>query len=264
MEFAVTTVRNNTCRFIKTAQSWAEKLQVSYIPRRQYNTLEELLEKEKLTAVLVASADGPQIFTPQGVFFFHPSMSALRIKRLKNGENDNFAEALGIKPGMKILDATLGLGSDAAIASYLTGAGGEVVGIEASPLLAFTVQNGLQEYVAKDDELTDAMRRIHVHCDNAENYLASCAEDAFDVVYFDPMFRYPVNGSSAIAALRPVAYEKPLSAACIELALKAAPKVVIKERTENILREYGCSEISGGRYSKVKYGIIRREKKDER
>ena len=40
----------------------------------------------------------------------------------------------------------------------------------------------------------------------------------------------------------------------IELALKAAPRVVIKERSEIFLRSLGCTEIQGGRYSRVKYG----------
>ena len=58
--------------------------------------------------------------------------------------------------------------------------------------------------------------------------------------------------------LRPLAYEKEVNAEIIELALKAAPRVVIKERSESFLRGLGCTEIQGGRYSRVKYGIIRR------
>lgn len=258
MKFAVTTVRNNAYKFSETAQAWAEKLHTDYVPRDRYSKLETMLAEEKLDAVLVAAADGAQIFTAEGTFFYHPSMAVLRIQKLKNGERDNFAEALAIKPGMKILDATLGLASDAAIASYLVGQEGSVTGVEGSELLTFAVQKGLQEYIAKDDDLNQALRRINVVCSAAEDYLQQCTADSFDIVYFDPMFRYPVSGSSAMTVLRPVAYEKPLTQSCIELALQAAPKVVIKERTENILREYGCQEICGGRYSKVKYGIIRR------
>ena len=32
----------------------------------------------------------------------------------------------------------------------------------------------------------------------------------------------------------------------------------IKERSEYILREYGCEEFIGGKYSRIKYGIIKR------
>lgn len=82
--------------------------------------------------------------------------------------------------------------------------------------------------------------------------------DSFDAVYFDPMFRFGVKTSANMKPLRPLAYEKEINAEIIELALKAAPRVVIKERSESFLRSLGCTEIQGGRYSRVKYGIIRR------
>ncbi|MBR6637072.1 MAG: class I SAM-dependent methyltransferase, partial [Phascolarctobacterium sp.] len=163
-----------------------------------------------------------------------------------------------LREGMRVLDGTLGLAGDAAIASYLVGEKGKVVGVEASILLHFVVENGLRSYAAEDPDLTSALRRITTVRATAEEYLENCEADSFDVVYFDPMFRYPVQGSSAMEPLRPVAYEKPLNQRTIELALKAAPKIVIKERSEKILREYGCTEILGGRYSRIKFGIIRR------
>ena len=58
--------------------------------------------------------------------------------------------------------------------------------------------------------------------------------------------------------LRPIAYEKEVSLEVLELALKIAPRVVIKERGEDFLRSLSCTEVQGGRYSRVKYGIIRR------
>ena len=45
----------------------------------------------------------------------------------------------------------------------------------------------------------------------------------------------------------------------VALALRAAPRVVIKERDEELLRSLGAEEIQGGKYSKVRYGIIRRQ-----
>lgn len=258
MNFAVTTGRNCQENLLEEAKVWASQLQSEYISRKQYGKLETLLQEKQLDAVLVAAADGPRIVNTGGTFFYHPSMAVLRIQRLKNGENDNFATALNIRKGMKILDATLGLASDAAIASYLVGESGQVVGLEASQLLWFVVSKGLQTYTAEDNDLTEALRRIKTIQNTAADYLQKCARDAFDVVYFDPMFRFPVNGSSAMQALRPVAYAQPLSVQTVQLALEAAPVVVIKERNEKILREYGCTEICGGRYSKVKYGIIKR------
>ena len=59
-------------------------------------------------------------------------------------------------------------------------------------------------------------------------------------------------------ALRPLALEEPLDRTTVELALRVAPRVVIKERSEYLLREYGCQEYVGGKYSRIKFGIIRR------
>ena len=102
------------------------------------------------------------------------------------------------------------------------------------------------------------MRRIKVIHARAEDYLKILPPDSFDAVYFDPMFRFGVKTSANMKPLRPIAYEKEVSAAVLELALKIAPRVVIKERGENFLRSLGCTDIQGGRYSRVKYGIIRR------
>ena len=133
-----------------------------------------------------------------------------------------------------------------------------MVGLEASLLLHFAVQHGLAHYECKTPLLTAALRRVEaVHAVAAE-YLATCAPNSFDVVYFDPMFRHPVQGSKAMEALRPLSLEEPLARSTVELALKVAPRVVIKERSEYLLAEYGCQEYVGGKYSRIKFGIIRR------
>ena len=258
MRFAVTAGRKGSGDLLTTAKEWAAYFDVPYIERASKGSLEELRQQNNLDAILVATADGPQIYNNEGTFFYHPGMAVLRLQRLKNNEHDHFALALELREGMRVLDGTLGLAGDAAIASYLVGEKGKVVGVEASILLHFVVENGLRSYEAEDPDLTNALRRIATVQATAEEYLENCEADSFDVVYFDPMFRYPVQGSSAMEPLRPVAYEKPLNQRTVELALKAAPIIVIKERSEKILREYGCTEILGGRYSRIKFGIIRR------
>lgn len=89
-------------------------------------------------------------------------------------------------------------------------------------------------------------------------YLESLPPDSFDAVYFDPMFEHPVEGSSNMVPMRPAADHRPLTRSVIEKALKAAPLVVVKERSRQFLTELGAQEIQGGRYSRIKYGIIRR------
>ena len=213
---------------------------------------------QALAAVIVLEKDGPRIHSEYGTFAYHPGMAEIRVQQLLRGAPDHLVQALDLRRGARVLDCTLGLASDAAVAACVVGPTGRVVGLEASLLLHFAVQYGLAHYECKTPLLTAALRRVEAVHAVAGEYLAACAADSFDVVYFDPMFRHPVQGSKAMEALRPLALEEPLDRTTVELALKVAPRVVIKERSEYLLREYGCQEYVGGKYSRIKFGIIRR------
>ena len=80
-------------------------------------------------------------------------MAVLRVQRLKKHEPDHFSAALALKPGMRVLDCTMGLASDAVVASFITGRTGTVCAVEASPLLHFVVSEGLQNYQVEDVDL---------------------------------------------------------------------------------------------------------------
>lgn len=255
---AVLIARNAGRKEAVLGRKWAEELGIPYVERSRNMGLEEHLQSLGLEAFLVVTAKGPEVFSPEGRFAYHPSMAVLRLQQIKKGNGDHIIEALDLHKGSRVFDGTLGLASDAALASYIAGPEGTVIGTEAAPLLAFTVRYGLAHYEAEDADLTAALRRIKAVGMTAGEYLETCGKDAFDVCYFDPMFRHPVKGSKNMEPLRPLSYEVPLDQRTIDLALQAAPRVVIKERGENILRQYGCTEFVGGRYSRIKYGIIRR------
>jgi len=146
----------------------------------------------------------------------------------------------------------------------VVGSAGRVVGVEASPLVHFAVKHGLAHYETKYPWFNKAIRRVETVNAVAEAYLEQLIanretqEDLFDVVYFDPMFHHGVKGSLAMDALRPISYEQPLNQRTIELALQVASLVVIKERSEFRLKEYGCKEFFGGKSSRVKFGFIKR------
>lgn len=255
----VTVSRNNAGGgAVAQAKEWAAALQGQYIERAHNLSVPDLLEQRNLAALVVVESAGPRVHCREGSFAYHPSMAGLRVQNLQRGGQDHLVSALGLRPGLRVLDCTLGLGSDAAVASYAVGAAGRVVGLEASPLLHFAVSWGLAHYEAKDAELNAALRRIQTVNITAEAYLRACAPGSFDAVYFDPMFRRPVTGSKNMEALRPLAWEQPLEKAVVELALRAAPVVVIKERGTKLLQSYGCREFAGGKYSRVVYGIVRR------
>ena len=254
----VTIARNASgAAAVAQAKAWAEQLGAEYIERPHNKGVPELMQQYGLAAIVVGEKDGPRIHSAAGSFAYHPGMSVLRLQQLKRGQTEHLIEALGLRPGVHVLDATLGLAADAAISAYIAGGSGRVVGLEASPLLHFAVRWGLTHYVAEDADLTAALRRIEPVQALAKKYLAQCETGAFDVVYFDPMFRHPVNGAKGMDALRPLSYEVPLDAETLTLARSVAPRVVIKERSEYILRQYGCEEFVGGKYSRIKYGILK-------
>ena len=243
---------------VQTAKDMAARLGVAYLDRPHNQVLEEFMAAQALAAVIVLEKDGPRIHSECGTFAYHPGMAEIRVQQLLRGAPDHLVQALDLRSGARVLDCTLGLASDAAVAACVVGPTGRVVGLEASLLLHFAVQYGLAHYECKTPLLTAALRRVEAVHAVAGEYLAACAADSFDVVYFDPMFRHPVQGSKAMEALRPLALEEPLDRTTVELALKVAPRVVIKERSEYLLREYGCQEYVGGKYSRIKFGIIRR------
>ena len=243
---------------IETAKAMSAQLGVAYVERPHNQVLEAFMAAQGLAAVIVLEKDGPRIHSEHGTFAYHPGMAEIRVQQLLRGAPDHLVRALDLHPGARVLDCTLGLASDAAVAASVAGSTGRVVGLEASLLLHFAVQHGLAHYECKTPLLTAALRRVEaVHAVAAE-YLATCVPNSFDVVYFDPMFRHPVQGSKAMEALRPLSLEEPLARSTVELALKVAPRVVIKERSEYLLAEYGCQEYVGGKYSRIKFGIIRR------
>ena len=243
---------------VQTAKDMAARLGVAYLDRPHNQVLEEFMAAQALAAVIVLEKDGPRVHSEYGTFAYHPGMAEIRVQQLLRGAPDHLVQALDLRSGTRVLDCTLGLASDAAVAACVVGPTGRVVGLEASLLLHFAVQYGLAHYECKTPLLTAALRRVEAVHAVAGEYLAACAADSFDVVYFDPMFRHPVQGSKAMEALRPLALEEPLDRTTVELALKVAPRVVIKERSEYLLREYGCQEYVGGKYSRIKFGIIRR------
>lgn len=254
MEFIVTTTREHQEQLKTTAERWARALQVPLVARSGMN-LDVMLEEYEADAILVAANGGPKVYSKAGTFFYHPSMAKLRIQNLQDGKEDHLINAMDLKPGMRVLDCTLGLAADAAVCSYVVGEQGKVTGLEASELLHFAVQYGLKNYDKGTPELLAALQRIVAVRANAKSYLASRTEE-YDVIYFDPMFETPVEESSAMKPLRHLACQDKLTKDVIDLALQRAPRVVIKERYMKILRELGCTEFFGGKYSSVKFGVV--------
>lgn len=258
----------NTRRFIMTSsqrgtevpeagRTMAQSLGIEVV-KRERRSISSLEQHYCADGVIVWQETGPIVHIAGQKFFFHPSMAKARISMLKKGLiQDPLLAAMDIEPGDSVLDCTLGLGADAIVASFAVGEKGKVTGIEKSPLVAAIVAYGLAHYSTEIKNLSAAMKRIQVI--NAEhlNYLSGLPDQAYDIVYFDPMFRNPVNTSTGIKPMRLLADPDPLTCQAISEGLRVARKrVVVKERQGSPeFNRLGCERVEGGASSPIAYGI---------
>ncbi|MDQ0337352.1 16S rRNA G966 N2-methylase RsmD [Caldalkalibacillus uzonensis] len=218
------------------ARHVAQELGLPFVRRRSYS-IRALCHIHQADHIVLITTEGMKCVFCDGEqqpFFFHPNSAMLRIRRLLRGEEDPLGKAAGLEEGMSVLDCTLGLGSDAIVASYLVGEKGRVVGVESVPVLAYIVQDGLRTRETEQKAVNEAMRRIAVFCDHHLSFLKQCANNQFDVVYFDPMFEQTVHRSMGIAPLKRLANYEELQRSAIEEAKRVAKKrIVLKDSRES-------------------------------
>jgi len=189
--------------------------------------------------------------------YFHPSMAFVRVKRLRKGESDPLIQLSGCIEGDSVLDCTAGLASDSLVFAYAAGVSGSVVAVESEPVLCALVREGLASYDTGLEDVNAAMRRIVMRNVNHLDYLKTLPDSSVDIVYFDPMFRRPINESSSMEPLRSIANMNALSPEVIEQAVRVARKTVV-------LKEHQASEefVRLGferrhvNTSKIAYGVI--------
>lgn len=267
MDLIVTTSQRPARSIAHLAKDIAERLAVPFVSRERYS-LASLKEMYDITSLVVVTTAGPVIYTPAGEYFFHLSMAELRIKNIINGNHDHMVAAMGLTAGMSVLDCTLGLATDAIVASFVIGETGSITGLESSAEIALITGYGLQNYnVDSDCHITNALRRIKVENIEYCHYLASLPDNSVDIVYFDPMFRSPIFKSSNVNPIRSLANMEPLTAQALEQACRVAKRrVVVKEAagSPEFVR-LGITQVVGGKYSSLNYGVIDcRQKKTAR
>lgn len=256
-DFVVTTPRRAGAGEEELARQVAASLGLPWAPRL-WQSLDRLRARYGARGVLVVSEEGWTLQTPQGPLAYHPSMALIRIRTLRRGGVDPMVEAMELAPGMSLLDCTLGLGSDAVVASFVVGDQGRVVGLESVPVLAALVARGLQAYQHRDPELVAAMRRVAVRAVSYQVELPRLPDRSFDVVYFDPMFREPLWESASMVPLRAVADPQPLSPAALAEARRVARRrVVVKERPGSPeFNRLGVRQVAGSPRGRVAYGVL--------
>ena len=253
----VTTARKFSDEMKILAENTARKLNLKFVERKNFSA-DDLKKIFDTKNILVAKKNSLNLLTEEGELFFHPNTAHLRIKNLRNGDGDRLITAGKISAGMKILDCTLGLGSDAIVESFVVGEFGKVIALEINPVIAEIVRHGMKNFSDDNEKILQAMRRVEIITADYSDFLKSAAENSFDVVYFDPMFRHAITKSSGINSIRPVANKNPLTVEAVQEACRVAKNfVVMKENSKSHeFERLGFKIAGGGKYSSISFGVI--------
>jgi 16S rRNA (guanine1516-N2)-methyltransferase len=166
--------------------------------------------------------------------------------RLVHGRNKHqpLARAVGLKrnPTPSVIDATAGLGRDAAMLMAL---GCQVVMLERSPIIAALLDDGLKR--ARQAPVMGTLIKKRIQFIHAESmtYLENLPhQDRPDVVYLDPM--YPHRTKSAMVKkemrmFRDIVGEDTDANSLLKVALQCATRRVVVKRPRNAEPLHGPS-----------------------
>lgn len=253
----VTTSYSPDYNLIERACALAFRYKGLYLPRERFN-LSTLQSSDMEKCLLLVTQHTLLLYLEQDKpFFFHPSMALLRVKQLLRGENDPLLNYGRVVRGDSVLDCTAGMGADAIVFSYLVGTNGKVIALESEYLLSMMIHEGLNQYVTNLGECDFAMRQIQVCHAHHLNYMQQLPAKSIDIVYFDPMFRRPQQGSASLAPIRNLANHEPLSLDAIAEAKRIARKrIILKEsRNSGEFERLGIPIVSQNN-SIISYGVI--------
>jgi len=133
---------------------------------------------------------------------------------------------MALVKGDRVLDCTLGLGTDAAFLAHLTGC--RVIGLEAIPGLALLTSEGLQA----------AGHNVHAICSDSRHMLPALPSGSFDVVQGDPMFPSGTGVNFSLEVVRLLGMVEPLGQTWLKEARRVARKrVVVRDLADGSLLE---------------------------
>lgn len=256
----VTTVEKTNNLLNQKAIYTAGQLGIPYIERNK-RTIKQLQAHYKQPCLVVGKMK-TELYDRNATdpLFFHPNMAAIRMKRIEKGEEDPFVRAAGLCEGMSILDCTLGMGADALIASYMIGSGGKITALEVNPFIYFIINDGLQRYPFKNEQLREAAKRIETVNVDYLSFLEGASDRSYDVVYFDPMFTERVIESTGIQSLGLFASYEDLTKEAIQQAMRVAKKrIILKDHYKSErFAKYGFT-VDKRKTAKFHFGVIELE-----
>ena len=184
--------------------------------------------------ILLVSKDGLRLAYANGQSLsFHPDTAMLRIK----APRDPLTEMIGTGK-KRILDTTMGLASDSLVMSF---AGHSVTAIESQPIIHCIVARGLQAFDTGNAAINAAMRNIKTLCTESLTYLKTQPDNAYDIIYCDPMFTKEIKESANLSSLKPLANYTPLTRKFLHEAKRvASQKIILKAHFRDpVFEEFG-------------------------
>lgn len=227
-----------------------------YVDRRR-DSLPDLRKKYGDQGILLLTEEKMMYCPVAGdPIYFHPSTAYIRVKRMTKGESDPLVDLSGVRPGDRVLDCTAGLASDSIVFAHAVGDLGKVTALESEAITVLLLEEGLAHYEAKFNAVNEAMRRIEVVHTHHLDYLRKLPDKSYDIVYFDPMFRIPVEESSSISPYREIANPAPLTVEAVEEAKRVAiRRILLKEHRDS--PEYvRLGFLKHRSRTKIAYGVI--------
>lgn len=253
IKWIITTSHKPNKTQIEKAYSLAKEYNTKYVNRRH------IKNNDKTKGIFIVERDlTVKYLSEESEFFYHPSISKIRYNNYENSKNDYLIKTIDAKQNYKVLDLTMGLGSEALfMANYVR----EVVGVEASFPLYLVVKEGLQNYNYKQKWMELASKKIEIINGNYKNILKEFNDNSFDIVYCDPMFENPQMKSSPLNSIRNLAVYDKISDEDFEHMKRVAKKrVVIKAReNDSLWNSLSFDYKEGSKNSGVYFGVIKKE-----
>lgn len=249
----ITTSYDETDELVKRAINIANNQECAFV-KRSRKTIEELVESHN-QVIVVNNKQGLKYYDRncKNGFYYHQNSAMLRYKRIIFDGSDRLKDIAELEEGMSFLDCTMGLAADSTIASYFVGEKGKVIGLEKNLIVAFIVENGLNN---ENNPLYEYTSRIEVKGIDFRLYLPYLENNSFDIVFFDFMFENKVNGSFGINSLQTIAFDDTLTDDDFNEAIRIAnKKVVIKAHWQSKIFDNFPVKRIGKRHNNVHFGV---------
>tara|TARA_B100000902_G_C27245875_1_gene882572 strand:+ start:730 stop:1551 length:822 start_codon:yes stop_codon:yes gene_type:complete len=256
-KIAVTHTLNANTILVEQAKAIALQLNCLLLDRRT-TTIQSILNKFNLDALIVVEEHRLTIQTLQGTLRYHPNTSVIRIINICRGRSDVLIRLMKLKKGDRLLDCTCGLGSDAITGAHVAGDEGYILALESSAVLSLLVRKGMLSYQHRTHtEITEAMRRVKIKDTCYKTALPELPDKSFDVVYFDPMFKKSIDTANGLQLIRRFAnYVAPTAKDIFHAKRIAVRSVLLKDSSNGkLLNQLNFDLAKKSR--NFSYGIIR-------